>query len=134
MMLKDKNIVISGANRGIGLAITKMCAQNGANIWACMRSEPSQELLDCFCKLEMDYQIWIQVIELDVSCEESIQKAKDSILQVKIPISGIVNNAGVTGEKRLFSMTSIQEIRDVFETNFFGTMLFIQKLIKNMMK
>lgn len=133
-MLLGKNIVITGANRGIGLAITKACAQSGANIWACMRSEPGQELLDCFHKLEIDHQIWIHVVELDVSREESIQNAKDSILQDRIPISGIVNNAGITGEKKLFSMTSMQEIKDVFETNFFGPMLFTQKLIKNMMK
>ena len=49
-------------------------------------------------------------------------------------MSGIVNNAGITGSKKLFSMTSMQEIKDVFEVNFFGPMLFTQSLIRNMMK
>ena len=37
-MLSGKNIVITGCNRGIGLAILRACAQNGANIWACMKT------------------------------------------------------------------------------------------------
>ena len=40
-MLKNKNVIITGSNRGIGYAILKLFAQNRANIWACTRSENS---------------------------------------------------------------------------------------------
>ena len=49
-------------------------------------------------------------------------------------MDALVNNAGVTGNGRLFSMTSMGEVKDVFEVNFFGPMLLTQKLIKNMMR
>lgn len=133
-MLRGKNIVITGANRGIGLAITQKCAQNGANVWACMRSAPNEQLQEQFLELERENQIWIHTVMLDVSDKDSIKEAKNSILKEKAAVSGIVNNAGITGSKKLFSMTSMQEIKDVFEVNFFGPMLFTQSLIRNMMK
>ena len=38
-MLKGKNAIITGSNRGIGKAIVEAYAKNGANIWACARKE-----------------------------------------------------------------------------------------------
>ena len=40
-MLKNKNVIITGSNKGIGHAILKLFAQNRANIWACTRTENS---------------------------------------------------------------------------------------------
>jgi NAD(P)-dependent dehydrogenase (short-subunit alcohol dehydrogenase family) len=37
-MLKQKNVVVTGANRGIGFAIAKTFAAHGAHVFACMRS------------------------------------------------------------------------------------------------
>ncbi|MEG1186175.1 MAG: SDR family NAD(P)-dependent oxidoreductase, partial [Eubacterium sp.] len=34
MLLKGKNIIITGSNRGIGRAMVEVFAENGANIWA----------------------------------------------------------------------------------------------------
>ena len=42
-MLKDKNIVITGSNRGIGFAVLKACIENGANVFACMRSRSEEQ-------------------------------------------------------------------------------------------
>ena len=39
MLLKDKNAVVTGCNRGIGKEIVRVFAENGSNIWACVRKE-----------------------------------------------------------------------------------------------
>ena len=39
LLLKNKNSVITGCNRGIGKEIVKVFAENGSNIWACVRKE-----------------------------------------------------------------------------------------------
>ena len=39
MILKGKNAIITGANRGIGLATVKKFAQEGCNVWACARTQ-----------------------------------------------------------------------------------------------
>ena len=42
MLLKDKNAVVTGCNRGIGKEVIRVFAENGANIWACIR-KPDKE-------------------------------------------------------------------------------------------
>lgn len=37
-MLNDKNIIVTGSNRGIGKSIVKILASNKANIWAVSRN------------------------------------------------------------------------------------------------
>lgn len=132
-MLNEKNIVITGANRGIGKAVAEACVRNGANVWACMRTvDPAMQTwaaaLQAMCNVS------VKLVQLDVLNEESIRTAASTILSEKCPISGIVNNAGVTGPIKSFSMTSMQEIRETFEVNFFGPVFFTQRLLKNLMR
>lgn len=132
-MLKDKNIIVTGANRGIGLAIVKECAKNHANLWACVRN-CSDEIKKIYDEMQEEYGVNIQIVELDLINSESIKCAATSILNEKIGIDGVVNNAGTTGSRELFSMTSMDEIRDTFEVNFFGPMFFLQRLLRRMIK
>ncbi len=41
LLLKDKICVVTGASRGIGAAIAKLFAEEGAKVYALSRSEPS---------------------------------------------------------------------------------------------
>ena len=56
----------------------------------------------------------------DLADEQSVKAGAAEILAHKVPIHGIVNNAGTAGAKSLFLMTSIKDIRETFEVNFFG--------------
>lgn len=132
-MLQNKNIVVTGANRGIGKAIVLECAKNGANIWACVRNVTDKTVAD-MNMISDEYGITIKLVNLDLLNEESIKAAGSIILDGKIQVDGIVNNAGVTGTNRLFSMTSMTDIRTTFEVNFFGPILFIQRFLKKMMR
>ena len=38
MLLSGKNVIVTGAHGGIGRAVVKRAAENGANIWACMQT------------------------------------------------------------------------------------------------
>ena len=38
-MLKNKNAIITGSNRGIGKSVLEKFAENGCNIWACARKK-----------------------------------------------------------------------------------------------
>ena len=58
MILKNKNAVVTGANRGIGKSILKIFAQNGANIWACQRN-PSKKFDKYKNQLEEEFLIKI---------------------------------------------------------------------------
>lgn len=132
-MLKGKNIVLTGSNRGIGAAILRACAENGANIFACMRSRSvdDEEQLQ---QIAQKYGVEIYPVYFDLGDEQSIKDGASQILKYKLPIAGIVNNAGVVGVKNLFLMTSMQEIRQTFDVNFFGPVFLTQRLLKNMIR
>lgn len=132
-MLKGKNIVITGGNRGIGREIVEKCMAEGAGVWLCTRTI-SHELTEWIDTVSIHYKTKIRLVQMDLSDEDSIKCASKEILAYKIPINGIVNNAGMTGPIQLFSMMSMEDIRKTFETNFFGPSFFTQRLLKNMIK
>ena len=132
-MLKNKNIVITGCNRGIGMAIMKACAESGANIIACMRKE-AEDTVRAMQELSLAYNVEIIPFYCDMSDEAAIKEAAAQILKLKHPIDGMVNNTGITGDNLSFPMTSMNKIREIFQINLFGPMYFTQRMLKNMMR
>lgn len=132
-MLKDKNIVITGCNKGIGKAALELCAKNGANIIAMNRTQDSasQKELENLVK---KHNVNLAMFYADFSNEAEVMNAANEILKLKIALDGIVNNVGIVGEARLFSMTKIEEIKEVFQVNFFSPLLLTQRLLKNMIR
>lgn len=132
-MLKNKNIVITGANGGIGKAIVEECIKNNASVWACMRSV-TDSVADWIVALNKKGDCFAKIIELDLLNEDSIKNAATTILGEKTHIDGIVNNAGIVGTTSLFPMTDMDDIRRTFEVNFFGPMYFTQRFMKRLIR
>jgi len=131
-LLKDKVVVITGSNRGIGKSITEVFAENGANIIACSRSI-SPESKKWMISLESKFNISIHTVELDLSDEKSVKDAIKQIFSISKKIDVLVNNAGVASGA-LFQMTPISELRKIFEINFFSQILLSQGIAKIMIR
>lgn len=131
--LINKNIVVTGANRGIGKAIVSECMKNGANVWACMRTQ-NDEFEHFLQQSASINQVHAESLFFDMTDEMAILENADKILSCGMKIDGIINNAAVTGPIRLFTMTKMDEIKEVFQINFFSAMLFTQRLLKNMIR
>ncbi|MCH4153346.1 MAG: SDR family oxidoreductase [Mageeibacillus sp.] len=131
MILKEKNAIITGCNRGIGNAILQMFAEEGANIWAVSRN-PSDELKDQCNELANQYGVVIEIIQVDISDYDAVKTAINDIRKQKRSIDILVNNAGVVGTNYLFQMTPIEEMEKVFNINFFATMNLIQFVVRLM--
>ena len=71
------NLLITGANRGIGLAITQLALQQGDCVWAGCRNPQAATALQA---LQADYPERCKVIELDVVDERSLQLAAGNIV------------------------------------------------------
>ncbi|WP_031557938.1 SDR family NAD(P)-dependent oxidoreductase [Lachnospira multipara] len=132
-MLKNKNIVITGATGGIGRAIVNECAKNHANVWALLRKVDDDTKM-WIEELKKENNVEIKPVIIDFLDRESIREAASKIIEEKISIDGIVNNAGVVGNIELFSMTRMDDIKETFEINFFGPMEFTQRLLKRLMR
>lgn len=132
MLLGNKNAVITGCNRGIGKAIMTIFAENGANIWACVR-KPSDEFEAYIKELSArcDNEIW--PVYFDLKDNEQIKSAAKTIMSAKKPVDVLVNNAGIT-YNALFQMSTVDKMKEVFDINFFSQMIFTQFMVKLMLR
>ena len=132
LLLKNKNTVITGCNRGIGKEIVRVFAENGANIWACVRKE-SETFSKYINNLEQKHSVSINPVYFDLSDEEQIKTGVKTIKETKEPVDILVNNAGAIF-KALFQMTSMKKLKEMFEINYFSQMLLTQYISRIMMR
>ena len=133
MLLENKTAVVTGCNRGIGKAILTRFAENGANVIAVVRKE--SETFSQYCdELEKKNDIKIHTVYADFSSEDEVNNAVKEIRKLKLPIDILVNNIGISNAGSMLALTKMEDIKKVFQVNFFSTIYFTQLLSKSMIK
>ena len=126
-LLENKNIIVTGTQRGIGKKILEILAANGANVWAHARIE-TDEFADECKRVSENYktQIWPVCFEMTDygAMREAVKKIRNDRL---------VNNAGVT-YNALFQMSDMDVVRNQMEVNFFSVYQFTQYIVKLMLR
>jgi len=110
-----KTVLITGCSSGFGLEIARYFLERDWNVLATMRT-PRNDLLPPSARL--------RILPLDVTDEASIHHA----VEAAGPIDALVNNAGI-GTAAPAELLSMDVVRDVFETNTFGTMAVTQAFL-----
>jgi NAD(P)-dependent dehydrogenase (short-subunit alcohol dehydrogenase family) len=125
----NETILITGANRGIGLALTKLSLLKGLNVEACCRSSEKSDVLK---KLSFQYSN-LNIHEMDVTSSSSIERVSH---EIKVEIDILVCNAGLNnGKGGLFSDDHDEKsIMDVMMVNVGGPFLTIKNLYNNLKK
>jgi len=126
--LDGKNVIITGANTGIGKETARVIAKMGANVYlACRdatRGNAAVEELKTVTKSENIY-----FVELDLGSLESVRKFATSFNEKSIPLHILINNAGVMG-------CPLGKTVDGFEThigvNHFGHFLLTVSLLESL--
>jgi len=131
-ILADKNVIITGARRGIGRVILELFAENGANIWACCRGQ-DEKFESEVREIANKNGVWITPIYFDLSDEDSVRNGIQKIIKEKKSVDVLVNNAG-TAFGGLFTMTSLDKLREVFQINYFAQVQIMQRILRVMMK
>lgn len=123
----DELFVVTGANKGIGWQVARLLASEGASLVLGARNQSEEFTARCEA-LNKEFNTSVTLLQLDLDSAESI---RDFVIAVKKcgQITGLVNNAGVT-HNSLFQMSTIDNIREVFETNYFGLVQLSQGLVK----
>lgn len=133
MLLEKKTALITGCNRGIGRAMLHAFCREGAFVWAHARRETDSFTTD-IRRLEDQYGVVIQPLYFDLTDESAIKNGVRQFSTSKNRVDILVNNAGIVGENRLFQMTPMQDMRKVFEVNFFAATLLMQYISRVMVR
>ena len=127
-----KTAIVTGASKGLGLAVVRKLAAAGLNVFACMSGE-HEEFLGEKTRLEKEYGVCIEPIYFDLADSEQIKAAYKSISSHKIPISMLVNNAGI-GHMGLLQMTRFDDVQRFYAVNVLAPIFLTQLVVKNMQK
>ena len=126
--MKDKIILITGANRGIGHNILKKIATCGYTVIGTSRSKDGADLITETLKDFMG-----KGIVMDVTNQESIDTSVSQIKDDYGVIYGLVNNAGITNDNLLMRMSD-EQWNTVIETNLTSLYRVTKSIVKDMMK
>lgn len=126
----SKVALVTGSSSGIGYETSLLLARNRFVTYASMRNlKKGDELI----KIASQETIPLKVIELDVNDHVSVNDAIDTILKENGRIDVLVNNAGYSVFGSLEELC-LEEIKDQFETNFFGAVRAAKAVIPAMRK
>lgn len=127
-----KYAVITGCNRGIGKEVVRLFAERGINLICCIRKE-NAVFLDFINQLQEKNHISTELLYFDMSDEASVKEGLKPLLQRKQQVDILINNAGIaTGG--FLQMTSMSQLKEVFQINFFSQVLVTQIISKLMMR
>lgn len=126
--MRDKVVIITGANKGIGKEATKAIAMLGAKVYMACRSLDSAEL----AKIEIVRETGnpnVFVKHLDLASVDSIQKFAESFRQQESRLDILINNAGQwTKTKKLTDLN----VEQTFAVNVLGHQLLTHLLINEL--
>ena len=130
-----KTAIITGANKGIGLAMALQLAEKGIDVIITSRNlENGQKALAHFAEKNLTAQLYT----LDVADENSIEQFVQQIKSTYPKIDMLINNAGVhldgTWVGNTLNELSPSILYQTFNTNFFGAVQLTQKLLPLLMQ
>lgn len=132
MLLNNKVAVITGCNKGIGKKILEVFSKNGAKVYACVR-KIDQDFKKHIKDISEQNKKEIIPIELELESDDSVKKAGKSILEAENNIDILINNAGII-ENSLIQMTKNENLKKIFQVNFFSLSEFTKYILKGIVK
>jgi 3-oxoacyl-[acyl-carrier protein] reductase len=116
---EPRSVLVTGGNRGIGLAIARAFAEAGDNVAVTYRSgEPPEGLFGVRC---------------DVTDAESVDSAFAEVEEQQGPVEVLVANAGITKDQLIMRMTD-EDFTSVVETNLAGSWRVAKRASKGMLR
>ncbi|MFF1563313.1 3-oxoacyl-ACP reductase FabG [Streptomyces sp. NPDC058293] len=115
----SRSVLVTGGNRGIGLATARALAEQGDKVAVTYRTgEPPEGLFGVRC---------------DVRDPESVRRAVDEARIQHGPIQVLVSNAGITRDELLVGMED-DDFRAVIETNLMSAVTVAREVVPDMLK
>jgi len=126
-----KTVLITGTSTGIGQTTALQLARSGYRVFAGMRNPKTggQLLTDTASRESLP----LEVVTLDVDDAQSCIDAVEYVVRSGEFVDVLINNAGIGGSGAVEEVPEA-ELRQIFETNFFGPMRLMQLVLPAMRK
>ncbi|WBU90767.1 SDR family oxidoreductase [Cellulophaga omnivescoria] len=125
-----KNVLITGTSTGVGLETALVFAKQGYKVYATMRNLDKSNTLKQKIKEE---NLDIEILELDVTKQETISKTVEYIITKDKKIDILINNAGA-GFAKTLEQASTEEIEWVNNVNYLGVVYATKAVLPYMRK
>lgn len=114
-----KQILITGANRGLGLEMARQFLGRGDRVIASCRQPEEAQLLQ---QWSAQYGEQLLVVALDVTDDISVQSAREKIENVVDRLDMLINNAGIGAKSETLSAFDAAIMQRIFDVNVTGVM------------
>lgn len=124
-----KIALITGANRSIGLETAKQLSKKGVFVYLGTRDlEKGQAIVQELMETGFEN---IRAVQIDVTKPDTIVSAKNIVEKEQGKLDILINNAGISkGFPESVLTTTIEDIQEVFDTNYFGTIRVTQAFLE----
>lgn len=119
------HVLVTGANRGIGLGLVKHYLSAGNNVVATAREPQTAGALTA---LNNEFGDQLAVEQLDVTCEQSAHHLADRLSASLIQLDLVINNAGICQEQSFGEWTA-EGFKQQLDTNVVGPALLSQAIV-----
>ena len=114
-------VLITGANRGIGLELARQYAEDGWHvIGTARRPDAAKDLID----------LDVQIMQLDVTDQESVERLSEELGDQELDV--LINNAGILAMVRSISEIDFEEFNHLMAVNAVGPIRVTQALLPNL--
>jgi NAD(P)-dependent dehydrogenase (short-subunit alcohol dehydrogenase family) len=123
-----KSALVTGANKGIGFEVAKQLAQKGIHVYVASRN--LQKGIEAVDKLKAKGLNNAEAIQLDITDDESVKKARLEIDKKTKVLDILVNNAGIYGGYPQTALdATIEQFKAAYDTNVYGVVRVTQAFI-----
>jgi len=127
---RRKVALVTGANRGIGLEVSRQLAANGYHVVLTGRDRGLVESAQSQLRRE---HLDVSAAVMDVADEASVRRCAGTVQERFALVDAVVNNAAVLiAEDRSVLDTTVDEFRDTFEVNLFGVVSVCRAFVPSM--
>jgi NAD(P)-dependent dehydrogenase (short-subunit alcohol dehydrogenase family) len=123
-----KNVVITGANKGIGFEVAKQMAELGYFVYlGCRNEQNGMEAIEKLRELNISN---VKLLQIDVSDPDSVTAAASKLASEIDALDILINNAGIAGgQPQNLSLCALSLLKEVFDTNYFGAIQTTQAML-----
>ncbi|HZZ40263.1 MAG TPA: SDR family oxidoreductase [Acidobacteriaceae bacterium] len=126
-----RNVVVTGASRGLGLGIVSRLVASGYSVLGIARSE-TKELAELRAHAQGSGPGMLSFRSFDLSCIDEIPALVSELRKQSGPIYGLVNCAGISFEGALAMMPTSQ-IEQMVQVNLVSPMVLTKAVVRGMM-